>query len=411
LNISVHQAEKLSLEAIGRFVEASEEIRFASEGLQQVYGWVERVLVQQEYAQQGKAARGLVRRYIEKMTGLSRSQVTRLIARYTATGRVRPTIYRRRRFADRYTRADIELLASVDEAHETLSGPATRRILEREVELYGKQEYARLAAISVAHLYNLRKSQRYRERRLNYVKTRPTAVSIGERRKPQPQGQPGYLRLDTVHQGDQPDAKGVYHINAVDEVTQWQVAGSTPRISEAYLEPVLKAMLRQFPFRIKGFHTDNGSEFINATVARLLDKLLIEQTKSRPRQSGDNGLVETKNGAVIRKHIGYGYIDAAHADTINSFYRESLNPYLNYHRPCAQADVEIDEKGRKRVRYRRYQTPLETLLALHKPAQFLRQGLSINALNRIAGTLSDTEAARRMQLAKNKLFEKLRLTA
>ena len=65
-------------------------------------------------------------------------------------------MYRRRRFPERYTRADIELLASVDEAHETLSGPATRRILQREVELYGKQEYARLAAISVAHLYNLR---------------------------------------------------------------------------------------------------------------------------------------------------------------------------------------------------------------------------------------------------------------
>ncbi len=407
----MHEAEKLSLEAMGRFVDASEEIRFASEGREQVYSWVERVLIQQEYAQQGKSARGLIRRYIEKMTGMSRSQVTRLIARYTATGRVRPTIYRRRSFADRYTRADIELLASVDEAHETLSGPATRRILEREVELYGKQEYARLAAISVAHLYNLRKSQRYRERRLNYVKTRPTAVSIGERRKPDPRGQPGYLRLDTVHQGDGPEAKGVYHINAVDEVTQWQVAGSTPRISEAYLEPVLKAMLRQFPFRIKGFHTDNGSEFINATVARLLDKLLIEQTKSRPRQSGDNGLVETKNGAVIRKHIGYGYIDAGHADTINSFYREYLNPYLNYHRPCAQADVKIDEKGRKRVSYKRYQTPLETLLALDKPAQYLRQGLSINALKRIASAISDTDAARRMQQAKNGLFEKLRLTA
>lgn len=407
----MHEAEKLSLEAIGRFVEASEAIRFTSQGRQQVYGWVERVLVEQEYAQQGKAARGLVRRYIEKMTGMSRSQVTRLIARYTASGRVRPTVYRRRRFPGRYTHADIELLASVDEAHETLSGPATRRILEREVQLYGKQEYVRLAAISVAHLYNLRKSQRYRERRLNYVKTRPTTVSIGERRKPQPQGQPGYLRLDTVHQGDRPEAKGVYHINAVDEVTQWQVAGSTPRISEAYLEPVLKAMLRQFPFRIKGFHTDNGSEFINATVARLLDKLLIEQTKSRPRQSGDNGLVETKNGAVIRKHIGYGYIDAGHADIITSFYRESLNPYLNYHRPCAQADVQIDVKGRKRVRYRRYQTPLETLLALDKPAQFLRHGISVNALKRIAGALSDTDAARRMQRAKNKLFEKLRLTA
>ncbi len=415
MNISVHEAEKLSLEAIGRFVEASEEIRFEGANRGQVYGWVERVLIQQEFAQQGRAARGLVRRYIEKMAGLSRAQVTRLIARYTANGRVLATVYLRRRFPQRYTRADIELLASVDEAHETLSGPATRRILEREVQLYGNQEYARLAAISVAHLYNLRRSQRYRERRLNYTKTRPTAVSIGERRKPQPHGQPGYLRLDTVHQGDRPGGgvgtKGVYHINAVDEVTQWQVAGSTPRISEAYLEPVLEAMLRQFPFRIRGFHSDNGSEFINATVARLLDKLLIEQTKSRPRQSGDNGLVETKNGAVIRKHIGYGYIDAGHADRINDFYRQYLNPYLNYHRPCAQADVQIDEKGRKRVSYKRYQTPLETLLALDKPAQYLRQGLSISILKRIAGALSDTDAARRMQQAKSKLFEKLRLTA
>jgi transposase InsO family protein len=415
----------LSLEGIGRFVEASEEIRFEGKNREQVYGWIERVLIQQEYAGQGKAARGLVRRYIEKMTGMSRAQVTRLIARYAATGRVQPTMYRRRRFPARFTRADIELLASVDEAHETLSGPATRRILEREVQLYGKQEYARLGAISVTHLYNLRKSPRYRERRLNYVKTRPTAVSIGERRKPDPRGQPGYLRLDTVHQGDQPEAKagvptdrsssagwkGVYHINAVDEVLQWQIVGATPRISEAYLKPVLTAMLRQFPFRIQGFHTDNGSEFINRTVAELLNKLLIEQTKSRPRQSGDNGLVETKNGAVIRKHIGYGYIHAGHADRINDFYREYLNPYLNYHRPCAQADVEIDDRGRKRVRYRRYQTPLETLLGLEKPAQYLRQGLSINALKRIAGALSDTQAARRMQQAKSKLFERLRLSA
>jgi len=394
-----------------RFVEASEAIRFESKNRDQVYSWLGSVLVEQQYAEHGKAARGLVRRYIEKMTGMSRAQVTRLIARYTATGRVQPTVYRRRRFPQRYTRADIELLTSVDEAHETLSGPATGRIMEREVQLYGKREYARLATISVAHLYNLRNSQRYRERRLNYVKTRPTAVSIGERRKPDPGGQPGYLRLDTVHQGDQPEAKGVYHINAVDEVLQWQIVGATPRISEAYLKPVLEAMLRQFPFRIQGFHTDNGSEFINRTVAELLNKLLIEQTKSRPRQSGDNGLVESKNGAVIRKHIGYGYIDAGHADCINDFYREYLNPYLNYHRPCAQADVDIDERGRKRVRYMRYQTPLETLLALEKPAQYLRQGLSLNALKRIAGALSDTEAAGRMQQAKNKLFERLRLTA
>lgn len=411
MNVSVHQAEKLSLEAISRFVAASEEIRFESADRGQIYSWVEGLLIGQQYAQQSKAARGLVRRYIEKMTGLSRAQVTRLIARYAASGRVEPTVYRRHRFAQRFTRADVELLASVDEAHETLSGPATRRILEREVTLYGRQQYARLATISVAHLYNLRKSQRYRERRLHYTKTRPASVAIGERRKPEPGGRPGYLRLDTVHQGDSGEAKGVYHINAVDEVTQWQIAGATARISELYLQPLLESMLRQFPFRIVAFHTDNGSEFINSTVAKLLNKLLIEQTKSRPRHSGDNGLIETKNGAVIRKHIGYGYIDAGHAEPINSFYREFLNPYLNYHRPCAQADVQIDARGRKRVRYKRYQTPLETLLRLENPAQYLRPGLTLNALKRIAAAMSDTDAARRMQKAKEKLFAQLRLSA
>lgn len=117
-------------------------------------------------------------------------------------------------------------------ARKTLSGPATRRILEREHLLYQRPKYARLAGISIAHLYNLRKHSRYRERLLNYTRTRPTAVSIGERRKPQPEGQPGFLRLDTVHQGDEPKGgeKGVYHINAVDEITQCEVAGATPRI-------------------------------------------------------------------------------------------------------------------------------------------------------------------------------------
>ncbi|HEV2323457.1 MAG TPA: transposase family protein, partial [Terracidiphilus sp.] len=317
----------------------------------------------------------------------------------------------RHRFPQRYTRADIELLAAVDEAHESLSGPATRRILEREHQLYGKAEYERLAAISVSHLYNLRQSSRYRERRLNYTRTRPVVVAIGERRKPDPQGRPGFLRLDTVHQGDRPDEKGVYHINAVDEVTQWEIVAAAPRISELYLQPVLEDMMRQFPFRILGFHSDNGSEFINRTVAQLLEKLRIEQTKSRPRRSNDNGLVESKNGAVIRKHVGYGYIDPRDAEELNHFYRNYLNPYLNYHRPCAQPEASIDAKGRKRIRYRRYQTPLETLLALPNPAQYLRPELSINALKRIAAASSDTDAARRMQLAKTKLFERLRRSA
>jgi len=305
----------------------------------------------------------------------------------------------------------MDVRAAVAAAHETLSGPATRRILDREYGAYGKPEYERLAGISVAHLYNLRKQRRYRECRLSYTKTRPTLVTIGERRRPNPQGQPGYLRVDTVHQGDLDGAKGVYHINAVDEVTQWQVVACVPRISEAWLQPVLQAILKQFPFHIRGFHSDNGSEFVNATVAQLLSKLLIGQTKSRPRHSNDNGLVEAKNGAVIRKHMGYGHIAASHAEPIQRFYSEYFNPYLNFHRPCAQPDIEIDDKGRQWRRYRRYQTPLETLLAIPKPEQYMRSGVSVAMLRRIAHVISDTEVAARMQQAKRTLFEELRRSA
>ena len=409
--ISVHETEKLSLEQIERFLRATKEVRFEATERSEVYSWIERLLCQQEYMRQGRRVRGLLRRYVGKMTGLSRAQVTRLIARYMASGQVRMQNSRHHRFPQRYTRADIELLAEVDEAHEGLSGPATRRILEREFREYGQREFERLAVISNGHLYNLRRHSHYRQRRRSYQKTRPSLVPIGERRRPDPQGRPGYLRVDTVHQGDSENAKGVYHINAVDEVTQWEIAACVERISEAYLEPVLASLLTQFPFVIRGFHSDNGSEFINQTVAKLLNKLMIQQTKSRPRHSNDNGLAETKNGAVIRKHMGWGHIPACHAERIQQFYTAHLNPYLNYHRPCAQAEVEVDAKGRKRRRYRRYQTPLETLLSLPNPQQYLRPGITLATLKRISKLRSDTEAARLMQQAKRRLFVSLQKPA
>ena len=284
--------ETLTLEEIRAFLEATDGVGFEARNRKEVYGWVDQTLRQQRYGELKRSGRGLVRRYLEKMTGLSRAQMTRLITLYQQGGAVQPRPYRRHRFARRYTREDITLLALVDEAHETLSGPATQEILQRAYYDFQEAPYERLAELSVAQLYRLRQSRAYRQRRVVYRPTRPTQVAIGERRKPAPNGRPGYLRVDTVHQGDRDGVKGVYHINAVDEVTQWQVVGAVPQISEAWLQPVLEAILEQFPFRIYGFHSDNGSEFINHTVANLLTKLLIEQTKSRPRRPNDNGLVE-----------------------------------------------------------------------------------------------------------------------
>jgi transposase InsO family protein len=405
LKISVQDGERLSLEQIQAFLEGSQELQFQAGDRRELYEWVERTLVQQEYGGLGRREKGLLRRYVAKMTGLGRAQVTRLISQYQASGQVRAKTYRRHHFASRYGSQDIALLAEVDEAHETMSGPATQKLIERAYHEFHDQRFGNLAGISVAHLYRLRATRTYRQHRVVCQPTRPSQVSIGERRRPDPQGRPGYLRVDTVHQGDDLDgSKGPFHINAVDEVTQWEVLVAVAQISEAHLIPALEAMLEQFPFRIRGFHSDCGSEYINHTVARLLKKLLVEQTKSRPYHSNDNGLVEAKNGAVVRKHMGHWYIGSEHAAAITQFYRESFHPYLNFHRPCAVPEIEIGEKGKRKRVYRWYATPWQILRQLPGVAGHLRAGVTIAALDQQARAQSDLESARQMQQAKRRLF-------
>lgn len=407
----MQNAENLNPDQIRRFLELSEGVEFAGQSRAEVYAFTERVLVTQQYVALGKKERGAVRRYLSKVTGLSLPQIARLIAKYRKSGKVEAEPNRRHSFAARYTDGDIALLAEVDRAHERLSGPATKRILEREHGEFGKQEFQRLAGISVSHLYNLRRSLRYRRQAAVFEPTRPTPVSIAERRKPDPRGRPGFLRIDTVHQGDWDGVKGVYHINAVDAVTQWQVVGCAGKISEHYLIPVLEAMLHQFPFRILGFHSDNGSEFINRTVARLLEKLHAEFTKSRSNRSQDNALVEGKNGAVIRKLIGYGHIPGEQAERVQKFYAAHLNPYLNFHRPCGFATVSLDARGKRRRSYPAgdYQTPYEKLKSLPEAAQYLKPEVGFAQLDRRAARMSDTECARKMGAAKARLLRAVKL--
>jgi transposase InsO family protein len=405
LIISMDDSEAGSLGQIRAFLAGSGEVRFVGQRREEVYGWVEKTLVRLQYASLIRPDKGLVRRYMARMTGLSRAQVTRLITAYATTGVVRAVAYQRTKFVTHYTAADVNLLAYVDKAHGNLSGPATRHILEREHGEYGQAAYQRLAAISVAHLYRLRNSEDYRKRNASYQPTRPIPIPIGERRKPQPQGAPGFLRIDTVHQGDQDGRKGLFHINAVDQVTQWEIVAATPQISEFWLLPVLEALLEQFPFLIRGFHSDNGSEFINYNVAHLLEKLLIEQTKSRAHHSGDNGLVETKNGAIIRKHIGFGHIGAQHAEAMNQFHRDHLHPYVNFHRPCAVPKVLTAANGKRRRVYLRWATPFEMFRELPGCEKHLRPHITLAELDRFVQTQSDTEAALAMQRAKRKLFQ------
>ena len=131
-------------------------------------------------------------------------------------------------------------------------------------------------------------------------------------------------------------------------MTQNQVVATCEKISEAYLIPVLEEILESFPFVILGIHSDNGSEYINYTVAKLLKKLRIDLTKSRPRHSNDNTLAESKNAAEVRKHLGYAHIPQIFAREVNAFCREHLNLYVNFHHPCFFPRTKTDAKGKER---------------------------------------------------------------
>jgi hypothetical protein len=277
--------------------------------------------------------------------------------------------------------------------------------LEREFEVYGNAQYENISGISVAQIYNLRHSKRYRGKR--YTHTKPVISRIGERTKPEPQGHPGYIRVDTVHQGDHDRQKGVYHINAIDEVTQWEIVASVSRITEYDLEPLLENMLNQFPFTIRGFHSDNGGEYVNRTVADLLNKLLIRFTRSRPRRPDDNGLVESKNGSIIRKNLGYAHIPQSCANLLNVYHLEHLNPYINFHRPCFFPVAIIDHKGKVKntYPYDKIRTPYEQLKSLPQVETYLRPGTTLDMLDAIANQMSDNQCAERMVKARSNLLK------
>ncbi len=373
------------------------------------YGFIARTVKRFGYGRLKRSDKAIVLRFLERVSGYSRQQIARLVKR----GSERRALTKRycgsrTSFARTYTTVDIGLLARTDTLHGTLSGLATKKLMERAYEVFGDIRYQRLAIISVAHLYNLRQRPSYLHKRQVWTKTRPTGVPIGERRAPAPNNRPGYLRVDSVHQGDQDGVKGVYHINAVDCVTQYEGVATCERISEAYLIPVLEALLQSFPFVILGFHSDNGSEYINRDVAKLLNKLLIEeQTKSRSRHSNDNAQAESKNGAIVRKHLGYSHIPQRFAALVNVFCRDYLNPYVNFHRPCLFAETITDAKGkqRKRYPYRLMMTPYEKFRSLPQADSFLKPGVDFDQLDALAKAMSDNDAAEQMNAARSALFK------
>lgn len=400
-----------TIEQIREFLVGTSDVAFSIPADESTLrAFVATVIRRFRYFSLTKAQRGVLFAYRRRLTGYSRQHLSRLIAHYRDTQSLKPLDRASRtRFARNYSPEDVTLLAETDSLHHTLSGPVTKVLLIRAFATFGESRFARLSQISVSHLYNLRASDPYRKQRLVWQRTRPSPVAIGIRKAPAPQGLPGSIRIDTVHPGDQDGMKGLYPINAVDIVTQWEPVASVERISEAYRLPVIALLLDGFPFEILGFHSDSGSEYVNHEIARRLEKLRIEFTQSRPRQTNDNALAECKNGAVIRKIMGYSHIPQKHATAINRFYTEVLNPYLNFHQPCYFALDTIDAKGKIQKTYPRDQimTPWERLKSIPDYRNALKPGITSQALEHEANAMSDNAAAKQVQQARKLLFQSI----
>ncbi|MDP3988908.1 MAG: integrase [bacterium] len=404
-NIQITKVEEMK-----KFLEGSRHMEFNVESREEKYTLIRASLVNVGYQQLSKKDKGTVKMFLEKVTGYEQKQMKRLIKKWKKDGLCfvkRKTVGASVRI---YKQEDIALLIKTDVAHKTPNGRSVKQTLVREFVTFGKEAYANIAKISVSHIYNLRKNNRQylSSGAIKYSKTNPVNANIGERKKPVPYGKSGYIRVDSVHQGDLDGEKGAYHINLVDEVTQWELVGCVPQITDEYMEPLLEMLLSMFPFVIINFHSDNGSEYINQVVERILARPLIKQTKSRSRKSTDNALVEGKNGSIIRKHMGRNFIDKSSAGAINKFYVDYFNVYLNYHRVCLYATDYTDKRGKIRKKYDQTFVPYENFKSLEKAEQYLREGVTFAMLDEIAYAKSDNDFAEEMQKAKLKLEKNIK---
>lgn len=388
-----------NINQIKSFLKGSEGCGLRLCSLTDKYRFIDRTIDRLGYHKFKRKEKRLVISYLRKLTGYKKAQLFRLIGRASLGNLVRKK-YQRKNPNTIYQPFDVKLLEETDELHFRLNSAATKEILRREHEVFRHREYANISKVSSSHINNLRRRVTYKSSWVNGTKA--NEVNIGKTAPPEANNMPGSIRIDSVSQRD------VFHINAVDEVTQWETVICVPQISERFLSPALKILLDQFPFVVFNFHSDRGSEFINKIVAEILNKLLINQTKSRSRHCNDNALVESKNGTIIRKNMGYYHINQKMVLEINKFYEEYFNPYLNFHRPCGfVTETRVDIKGRERKIYGQYTTPYEKLKEISKKLKenFLKPEQSFEKIDIIAYKYSDNEFAKILRIKQEKLFD------
>lgn len=218
-----------SLEDVRAFLAGSTTMEFSITEQDERYRWIEQPLQRFHYRTLGRSERGVVLRYLQRVSCYSRQTLTRLVAQYQPSGELR----RRQRTVPGFQRN--HTLKMPDCWMSCMAGAAAKKLCERMYRVHGDARFESLSHISVSLLDNLRRAAGYPRQRRHFEKTRLTRAQIAQRRKPDPRVGTPAIRASIPSIRAIWTASRGYHINAVDEVTQFRCVFSVQRIGERFL--------------------------------------------------------------------------------------------------------------------------------------------------------------------------------
>lgn len=322
------------------------------------------------YAEADRNERGQILDELTSLTSLHRKHAARLL-RGGGTGKRHAARPERRIYDD----AVREALVVIWEASDRVCGKRLRPLVPVLVEAMERHGHLQLASDVRSGLLSM--SAATIDRALRDVRgrsggrTRRRAPPSAAVRRSVPvrtfegwdDPPPGFMEADLVaHSG--PTAKGsfVQTLTVTDIATGWTECAPVLVREQSLLTAVLGEIRKLLPFPLLGFDTDNDSVFLNETVRDYCQAAGIAFTRCRPYRKNDQAWVEQKNGAVLRRAVGYRRFEGLEAAAALARLYRSLRLFVNYFQPSFKLAGKAREGARVRKRYHAPATPYQRLM-------------------------------------------------
>jgi hypothetical protein len=262
-------------------------------------------------------------------------------------------------------KALLPILVNALENHGRLTLEATvrARVLSASAATIDRLLLATRAAVS---------GQRSRPRAIPAVRRNVPVRTFADWKEPQP----GYMEADLVsHGGESAAGSFVHTLTLTDVASGWTECVALVVRDGALVAEALEGLRTNMPFPLLGFDTDNGGEFMNETVAAYCDQHGIELTRSRPYRKNDQAWVEQKNGAVVRRLVGYRRLEGLIAARSLSRLYAASRLFVNFFQPSFKLASKTRLGSRVRKSYHSPETPHSRLLASDAVTEEMKERL------------------------------------